>query len=232
MAVLEEPASPRAGSDAGATSTTPDAGPMTYGEFGEAFLRKVVHRRRVLEVIERVLGEKIELGPIGAGPGRKFAKVRAVGWFQPVSGVDIPGPDIGFRVIIPIDVDFEIEIARDVNKFRARLLVPVTVRLHLVPPLDLIVDIALPHEDEVSLQVETDKRRSAVIQRVAGLENELRRFMARVMEKEFSKPHIQRILRVDLLSLVDDSWSDLIDRLLPEGDTTVDPDAGVTPDLL
>lgn len=210
-----------------------DAAAMTYADFGEAFLRKVIHRRRVLEVIERVLGEKIELGPIGAGPGRKFAKVRAVGWFQPTSGIDIPGPDLGFRIIIPVDVDFEIEIARDINRFRARLLVPVTVKLRLEPPLNLLVDVLLPEEDEVSLQVETDKRRSAVLQRVAGLETELRRFMMRVMEKEFAKPHIQRIMRVDLLQLVDDTWPELVDRLLPDdGAPEADPDAGAPPGLL
>lgn len=206
---------------------------MTYADFGEAFLRKVVHRRRVLEVVERVLGEKIELGPIGAGPGRKFARVHATGWFQPMSGVEIPGPDIAFRVIIPVDVDFAIEIARDVNRFRARLLVPVTITLRLEPPLDLLVDVLLPEEDEVSLQVETDKRRSAVLQRVAGLENELRRFMMRVMEKEFAKPHIQRIMRVDLLQLVDDTWPDLVERLLPDDPPPHhDPDAGAPSDLL
>ncbi|MDO7866787.1 hypothetical protein [Nocardioides jiangxiensis] len=213
--------------------TPPAPAPMTYADFGEAFLRKVIHRRRVLEVIERVLGEKIELGPIGAGPGRKFAKVRAVGWFQPTSGIEIPGPDIGFRIIVPVDVDFEIEIARDVNRFRARLLVPITVRLRLEPPLDLLVDVALPEEDEVSLQVETDKRRSAVLQRVAGLENELRRFMMRVMEKEFAKPHIQRIMRVDLLQLVDDTWPELVDRLLPDDPPPHhDPDAEAAAHLL
>jgi len=206
---------------------------MTYADFGETFLRKVVHRRRVLEVVERVLGEKIELGPIGAGPGRKFARVNATGWFQPLSGVEIPGPDIAFRVIIPVDVDFAIEIARDVNRFRARLLVPVTITLRLEPPLDLMVDVLLPDEQEVSLQVETDKRRSAVLQRVAGLETELRRFMMRVMEKEFSKPHIQRIMRVDLLQLVDDTWPQLVDRLLPDAPPPHhDPDAGAPLDLL
>lgn len=213
--------------------TTTEPAAMTYADFGEAFLRKVIHRRRVLEVIERVLGEKIELGPIGAGPGRKFAKVTATGWFQPTSGVDIPGPDLGFRIIIPVDVDFAIEIARDVNRFRARLLVPVTVKLRLEPPLNLLVDVVLPEEDEVSLQVDTDKRRSAVLQRVSGLETELRRFMMRVMEREFSKPHIQRIMRVDLLQLVDDTWPQLVDRLLHEDAAPdADPDAEPPADLL
>lgn len=218
--------------EAPVTPVAPDTS-MTYADFGEAFLRKVVHRRRVLEVIERVLGEKIELGPLGAGPGRKFAKVTATGWFQPVSGVEIPGDDLGFRIIIPIDVDFAIEIARDVNRFRARLLVPITVRLRLEPPLDLLVDVLLPEEDEVSLQVETDKRRSAVLQRVSGLENELRRFMMRVMEREFAKPHIQRIMRVDLLQLVDDTWPELVERLLPDDPPPHhDPDAEAPADLL
>lgn len=202
---------------------------MTYAEFGENFMRMVLHRQRVLASIDRVLGEKIELGPIGAGPGRVFAKVRATGWFQPTSGVEIPGELLAYRVILPIDVDFEIEIARDVNRFRAKVLIPLTLNVRVQRPLTILWDITGPREDEVSISVETDKRRSAVLQKVAGLDAELRRFLMRVVEVELDKPHVRRATRLDMRDLIAGAWPAIADQFLPVDGT---PDSEVARDLL
>lgn len=188
---------------------------MAYEEFGENLVRMVLNRRRILESIDRLLGEKIELGPMGAGPGRKLAKVRATGWFQHTSGVEIPGDDVAYRVMLPVDVDFELEIARDINRFRAQVLIPLTITLRIERPLVVTMEITLPHEDEVSLRVATDKRRSAMLQRVTGLEAELRRFLVRVIEKELAKPHIQKATHIDLLSAIDNAWEAIAAQFLP-----------------
>lgn len=217
---------------AGSTSEAPELPvepEMTYAEFGENFMRMVLHRQRVLASIDRVLGEKIELGPIGAGPGRVFAKLRATGWFQPTSGVEIPGELLAYRVILPIDVDFEIEIARDVNRFRAKVLIPLTLNVRVERPLTILWDITGPREDEVSISVETDKRRSAVLQKVAGLDAELRRFLMRVVEVELAKPHVKRATRLDMRDLIAGAWPAIADQFLPVDGT---PDSEVARDLL
>jgi hypothetical protein len=216
-ALPAEAAAPPAPEVSTAATPEPPAEPeMTYAEFGENFMRMVLHRQRVLASIDRVLGEKIELGPIGAGPGRVFAKLRATGWFQPTSGVEIPGDLLAYRVILPIDVDFEIEIARDVNRFRAKV-------------LTILWDITGPREDEVSISVETDKRRSAVLQKVAGLDAELRRFLMRVVEVELAKPHVKRATRLDMRDLIAGAWPAIADQFLPVDGT---PDSEVARDLL
>ena len=43
---------------------------ISYDEFGMRFMNLVLHRDRVMESINRVLGDEFQLGPIGAGPGR------------------------------------------------------------------------------------------------------------------------------------------------------------------
>ena len=231
--VAAQPAVPaQAPPPADTTPTTPELPvepEMTYAEFGENFMRMVLHRQRVLASIDRVLGEKIELGPIGAGPGRVFAKLRATGWFQPTSGVEIPGELLAYRVILPIDVDFEIEIARDVNRFRAKVLIPLTLNVRVERPLTILWDITGPREDEVSISVETDKRRSAVLQKVAGLDAELRRFLMRVVEVELDKPHVRRATRLDMRDLIAGAWPAIADQFLPVDGT---PDSEVARDLL
>src|SRR5215218_1100317 len=48
---------------------------ISYEQFGSAYIRQVLHKDRILKMVNDVLGPTVELGPIGAGPGRKAATV-------------------------------------------------------------------------------------------------------------------------------------------------------------
>lgn len=190
--------------------------PVTpYADFGAAFLRAILPKERILRSIDRLVGDRIELGPIAAGPGRVFAKARATGIFQPTFGEEVPGPLLSYRVFLPVEVDFELDIAVDVHRFHATLIVPLMLTLRTERPALLVWDLTLPLAEEVELSVGTAKRRSQVLQRVAGLDQELRRFLLRVIEKELAKEHIQRALTLDLPTLVDGAWEALADQFLP-----------------
>lgn len=193
-----------------------ESGPMSYEQFGVNFVRMVLHEERVLESINRLLGEKIELGPMGAGPGRVFAKARAVGWFRDTYGRAVVDDLLTYRVFLPIAVDFEIEIAKDVHRFRADVVIPLLLTVRVEAPLTIIWDISPPVEDEVSITVETGKRRSAALQRMTGLDAELRRFLIRVIEKELDKPHVRRASRIDMVSVIDAAWPVIADQFLPQ----------------
>jgi hypothetical protein len=197
------------------TERPAEGGPLTYEEFGVNFVRRVLHEQRVMESIDRLLGEKIELGPMGAGPGRVFAKARATGWFHDTHGREVVDDLLVYRVFLPVTVDFEIEIAKDVHRFRAEVIIPLTLTVRVEAPLAIIWDIALPSEDEVTITVETDKRRSAALQRMTGLDAELRRFLVRVIEKELDKPHVRKATRIEMDSVIDAAWPVIADQFLP-----------------
>jgi hypothetical protein len=193
--------------------------PRAYAEFGETFLRTILHKRRVLDSVDRILGDRIEIGPIGAGPGRVFARAKAVGLFQPCFGEALSGPLLAYRVIVPIEVDFELDLAVDLHHFHASVQVPLVLTARIEEPAVLHWDITVPGVDEVELSLETAKRRSQVLQRVAGLEEELRRFILRVIEKELAKPHVVKATRIDFPTIVDNAWPTLADQFLPQRDT-------------
>jgi hypothetical protein len=235
MAAPEPDLAPVAGPEAG-PDEGPDAGPdaaldpavgliedaatgrggrISYEQFGINFIRMVLHEQRILESINRLLGEKIELGPMGAGPGRVFAKARATGWFQDTYGRAVVDEDLVYRVFLPIDVDFEIDLSVDVHQFKAKVLLPLTLRVRVEHPMTIIWEITPPQEEEVTITVETGKRRSAVLQRISGLDAELRRFLIRVIEKELDKPHVRKATRIDMLALIDTAWPVIADQFLP-----------------
>jgi len=188
---------------------------ISYEQFGVNFIRMVLHEKRILESINRLLGEKIELGPMGAGPGRLFATARATGWFQETYGNAVVDDLLAYRVYLPIDVDFQLEIAKDVNHFHAEVLLPLTLTVRVEHPLTIVWDITPPQEEEVTIRVETGKRRSAVLQRLSGLDAELRRFLIRVIEKELDKPHIHKATHIDMAAIIDAAWPVIADQFLP-----------------
>lgn len=188
---------------------------ITYAEFGEAFMHQVLHLDRILECIDRALGDEIRLGPMGAGPGRKIATLTAQGRFRPSRGRKLPGPLIRFDVEIPVDVDFDLDLTLDSLRFHAEVLVPIGVTLKVAEPLTILWDITTPTEDQIQFQLSTDQRRSAMLQKVAGMEGELRRFLVRFVERELGKPHIQRAAHIELDRVIANAWPHLASQFLP-----------------
>lgn len=193
------------------------AAEISYEQFGAAYIRRVLHKQRILSMINDVLGPTIELGPIGAGPGRKAATVSVLGTFGPTTGEEIPGDLLAYRVFLPISVAFDIDLRVDKHRFVADVVVPLTLTIHTIAPLRVRIDITVPGQDEVDLNLQADTRRGAVLQKVAGLEAELRRFLVKVVRTELAKPYVRRATDFDMAALIDDAWSGIAAVILPRG---------------
>ncbi|MFC5730322.1 MULTISPECIES: hypothetical protein [Nocardioides] len=198
-------------------STAYDAGPASYQRFGVNWIRRVLDRERVLRTIDDVLGEKIELGPIGAGPGRAFASVSILGQFHPTSGEEVPAELLTYAVNLPISVVFDLALPLDTLTFSAEVLVPLVVVVHTEEPVCLRLEIRVPTEDQIELHLHTDTRRGRTLQRIAGLESELRRFLIKVLTTELDKPYVKRATFLDMEQLIDHAWPALSSQFLPQG---------------
>lgn len=206
--------------DAGSPLPAP-GDPVPYAVFGDNFVRMILHPDRVARSVDQVLGDELRLGPIGAGPGRRVARITALARFRPTTATEVAGggPDapLAYRVLLPLSVDFEIQVAVDVHRFHAEVQLPLLLRVETSWPLTLHWRITPPAEDEVVIEVGTDKRRSALLQRVSGLDAELRRFMTKVVAKELSKPHVRRATEIDMLTVIDGAWPAIAAQFLPAG---------------
>ena len=189
---------------------------ISYDEFGMRFMNLVLHRDRVMESINRVLGDEIHLGPIGAGPGRKVAKVTANGTFGTAYGEALTDV-VGYRVNLPVHVDFDLDLGVDMLRFSAEVLLPLRLTMELVEPLTILWHITPPHPDDVVMTVESDSRRATVLQKVVGLDDELRRFIVRFVDRELEKPHVLKAMRIDLVTLIDNAWPHIAAQFMPNG---------------
>ncbi|HWJ80865.1 MAG TPA: hypothetical protein VNS55_01405 [Nocardioides sp.] len=193
------------------------ASEISYEQFGVAYIRRILHKDRILRMVNEVLGEQIVLGPIGAGPGRSFARVSVVGTFRETKGEEIPGDVLTYRVYLPISVVFDLDMKVDSHRYNADVVLPLTLAVHTEAPLVIRIDISVPPEDEIALTLQTPTRRGTMLQKLAGLEAELRRFMVKVVRTELAKPYVQRATRLDMEQLVDGSWHELAAQFLPRG---------------
>jgi hypothetical protein len=199
-----------------AAPVAPGPQPIGYDEFGMRFMDLVLHRDRVMESINRVLGEDFQLGPIGAGPGRKVAKVTAAGTFGKAYGEALTDV-VGYSVNLPVSVAFHLDLGVDMMRFDAEVLLPLRLTMELVEPLTILWHIAPPLPDDVSIDVKSDNRRAAVLQKVTGLDGELRRFIVRFVERELEKPHVRKAMRIDLVTLIDNAWEHIATQFMPNG---------------
>lgn len=190
---------------------------ISYEQFGATYIRQILHKDRILMMIRDVLGPTIELGPIGAGPGRKAAMVSVVGTFREPKGEELPGDLLAYRIFLPISVVFDINMRVDKHRFTADVVVPLTLTVHTVAPLRVRIDITVPGPDEVALTLQAGSRRGAVLQKLAGLEAELRRFLVKVVRTELAKPYVRRATDFDMASLIDDAWPGIAAVILPRG---------------
>lgn len=199
-------------------AVTEVASPPSYELFGVNWIRRVLHRDRVLRTVDQVLGDQIALGPIGAGPGRAFASVSFVGSFGPTTGEEVVGaPLLTYAIDLPISVVFQLELPLDRLNFNAEVVVPLQLVVHTEEPLRLRLELVTPTEDQIGLELKTDTRRGAMLRKLTGLDSELRRFVLKVIDTELAKPYVQRATHLDMEELIDHAWPALTERFLPQG---------------
>lgn len=198
----------------GVSSPSSGSTPLNYDEFGMRFMNLVLHRDRVMESVNRVLGEKFHLGPIGAGPGRKVARVTASGVFGTAYGEALDDV-VGYNVNLPVNVSFNLDLGIDKLRFDAELVLPLRLTMDLIEPLTILWHISPPHPDDVVMTIVSDSRRAAVLQKLTGMDSELRRFIVRFVDRELEKPHVIRATRIDLVTLIDNAWEHIASQFLP-----------------
>ncbi len=199
-----------------AAPVVPGPQPVSFDEFGTRFVDLILHRDRVMESINRVLGEDFTLGPIGAGPGRRVAKVMASGTFGTAYGEPLSDA-IGYRVNLPVKVAFDLDLQVDTMRFNADVLLPLRLTMELIEPLTILWHITPPREEEVVMQVAAEKVRSAMLQRLTGLDGEMRRFIVRFVQRELEKPHVRKAMHINLVDLIDNAWEHIAEQFLPNG---------------
>jgi hypothetical protein len=179
--------------------------PISYAEFGERFFVEAVTEARIVNALRSIAGEPISFGPIGAGPG-KIAKVSADGQVGLAAAEELPGELVTFRLAIPVDLRLRIDIGPDHSRYQADVEVGLRLTARAVHHLRVLIDVEPPTSKDVQLALKADGVRADLLGRVAGVDREIRRFIAKYVGREIEKPHIRDARDIDVAARINGAY--------------------------
>lgn len=175
---------------------------IDYRTWGEHFFTSAVTAERVVAGVNVLAGRPIEVGRLGVGPGR-VAQVKARGSIGTATGERSGGDPFVFHVDLPVALEFQLDLALDKMRFEADITVPLVITARGRTDLAIVLDVDPPGADQVACDLRAHGLRATLTSRVAGIEDELRRFVAKYVARELQQPHVLSATVIDVGAAID-----------------------------
>lgn len=175
---------------------------IDYGTWGVEFFNRAVTSERVLRGVNVLSGRVIDVGPMGVGPGR-LAKVTAQGRIGTATGRRVSDDPVAFRVTLPVPLEFVVDLGMDKQRFDAEVELPLLITARARADLAVVLDITPPTAQELEVRLQAHGLRAQLTQAAAGVEGELRRFVARYVARELTKPYVVEATTIDVAAAVE-----------------------------
>lgn len=175
---------------------------IDYRDWGVAFFHGAVTTERALRGVNVLSGRVIDVGPMGVGPGR-LVKVTAKGQIGTATGQRVGDDPVSFQVDLPVPIEFVIDLGVDKHRFNADIGVPLAIAARARADLAIVLEITPPTPAQVQVQLQAQGLRAQVVQLAAGVEGELKRFIAKYVRRELSKPYVQEATTIDVAAAIE-----------------------------
>lgn len=181
---------------------------ISFDEFGHNFLREVVTADRVAATIASVVGERIEVGPMSAGP-REAAQASLRG---KLTGVDVTpgraddGQALRFSALVRLDCTLAVKAPVINKRYRGALTIPLLLDVRTAPPLRLVIDVEPPSPADIGVELESGDRSGRLIQVLGNIDDEVRTRAAAEVARRVDAPEARGKREIDVLAMVDDVW--------------------------
>lgn len=179
---------------------------MTYEQFGRKFFEVAVTEERVAAAFAAIAGGEFEMGPIRQGP-RKIAKVTAKVKIQQPHVERTVGDTISFDIRIPLAIDMVVDLRLDKQRFSVAGEIELRALARAAEPLLLVIDVAKPRPSDITVNVLSSSVRGEVLRILAGVDAEIRRFIANYVSDEIDKPASRRAQIIDVAEQLDAAWT-------------------------
>lgn len=179
---------------------------ITYEEFGRRFYEIAVTEDRVGDAIGSIAGNEFEMGPIAQGPG-KIAKVTARVKIQKPRVTRHIDETITFSIRIPLEIDMVIDLRIDRPKFMVFGEIALRATALAAEPLLLILDVKKPRPSDISIHVTSKSLRAEVLRVLAGVDAEIKRFIAAHVAGEIESPGSEQAKVIDVAERLNAAWT-------------------------
>jgi hypothetical protein len=179
---------------------------LSYEEFGRRFYEIAVTEKRVGDAIAAIAGDEFEMGPMGQGPG-KIAKVTAKVRIQEPRVTRSFGELITFAIQIPLEIDMVIDLRIDKPKFMVFGEITLSAIARAAEPLLLILDVQKPRPSDIAIHVTSKSLRGELLRILAGVDDEIRRFISAHVAGEIDSPESVKAKVIDVADRLDAAWT-------------------------
>lgn len=178
---------------------------VTYEEFGRRFFEIAVTEERVAAAFAEIAGGEFEMGPMAQGPGG-LAKVTANVKIQQPTARRSVGDTITFNVRIPLVIELIVDLRVDKQRFKVDGDIALRATARAAEPLTLVIDVAKPRPSDIAVHVTSKSVRGEILRIVAGVDTEIRRFVAAYVADEIDSPASQQAKVIDVEEAVASAW--------------------------
>jgi hypothetical protein len=178
---------------------------LTYEEFGRRFFELAVTAERVAAAFAYLAGSEFAMEPIAQGPG-KIAKVSANVKIHEPQVTRQLADSITFVIHIPLSIDLLLDLRLDKQRFVVSGDIALRATARAAAPLLLIVDVSKPRPSDITVNVASKSLRGEVLRILAGVDGEIRRFVAQYVAEEIDTPHSQAAQVVDVAHHLEQAW--------------------------
>ena len=178
---------------------------VTYEEFGRKFFEVAVTPERVAAAFADIAGSEFAMEPIAQGPGG-IAKVSANVKIQDPRVTRRLGDTITFVIHIPLSIDLLLDLRLDKQRFAVSGDIALRATARAADPLLLIVDVTKPRPSDITVNVSSKSFRGEVVRILAGVDGEIRRFIAQYVADEIDAPQAQSAQVIDVVARLNEAW--------------------------
>lgn len=176
----------------------PDHDYMTYAEWGRRFFEVAVTPDRVAAAFaDNLAGREFSMEPIAQGPGG-IAKVSANVKIHEPRVTRKLGDLITFVIHIPLSIDLLLDLRLDKQRFVVAGDIALRATARAAEPLLLLVEITKPRPSDITVNVSSTSIRGEVLRILAGVDGEIRRFIAGYVAEEIAAPEAQAAQIIDV----------------------------------
>ena len=147
------------------------------------------------------------MGPMAQGPGG-LAKVTAKVQVQQPHVRRSIGDTITFAVRIPLVIELIVDLWLDKQRFVVDGDIALRATARAAEPLLIVIDVAKPRPSDIAVHVTSKSIRGEILRVIAGVDGEIRRFVAAYVAEEIDSPASQRAKLIDVAGQVANSWDD------------------------
>ncbi|WP_040798122.1 hypothetical protein [Nocardia higoensis] len=163
---------------------------IDYGEFGRRFFERIVTTRRIGEVVDRMSGRLIEVGPLRTGPGDRATVIVRGAIGAPLLAEREPAePHDGYQrfdLLLPVGLDITVHVL-GANRYRAEVEIPLLLTARAAEPLRVVIDPFPPKPEELRLRLEAEGMRAATLGALAGIRKQVLRRVLGVVSHEIGR---------------------------------------------